>query len=128
MNYLHLGDLMAIRHRVAKESVNSCAVREMSSLMAAISAPQQVVFGQEIFGSLEEKAGALLHSLVVFHPFWDGNKRIATLALRLFLQRNGARLTATDDALRQYAREIARGAISREDVTAWLADQIEDSA
>lgn len=126
MNYLSLADIMALRYRLTQGNLNSVAVREMASLTAAVESPQRVVFGQEIFGSLVEKAAALFHDLIEFHPFWDGNKRIASGALRLFLQRNGAHLTVDDEALRSYAREIARGALSREDVTAWLEQWISE--
>lgn len=118
---------MAIRYQVAQGNLNSCSIRATSSLQAAIEAPNQVIFGQEMFATLAEKAGALLHSLIEFHPFWDGNKRIAVRALDLFLQRNGAHLSIDDEYLRSYTREIARGGVSRDAVIAWLEPWIEDA-
>ena len=119
---------MAIRHKVAQGNLNSCSIRETSSLQAAIEAPNQVVFGQEMFQTVGEKAGALLHSLIEFHPFWDGNKRIAVRALNLFLQRNGAHLRINDEQLRAYTCEIAQGKLSRDQVIAWLTPLVEESA
>ena len=128
MEYLTLDDILAIRDQIARDQRNVFSVRRPGSLMAAIEAPRRVLFGEEIFSSLSAKAGALSHGLIEFHPFWDGNKRIATRALHLFLQRNGARLTLGDEALRVYARDIARGTLTRDDVVAWLEQFIEDSA
>ena len=125
MVYLTLDDILAIRDEVARECANPVALREPSSLYAAMEAPGSVLFGQEMFQTLAEKAGALLYGLVQHHPFWDGNKRIATRALELFLFNNGARLTVSAEALQAYAREIARGKLSRDAVVAWLNQRIE---
>ena len=125
MVYLTLDDILAIRDQVARECANPVALREPSSLYAAMEAPGSVLFGQEMFQTLAEKAGALLYGLVQHHPFWDGNKRIATRALELFLLNNGARVTVSAEALQAYAREIARGKLSRDDVVAWLNQRIE---
>lgn len=125
MLYLTLDDILAIRDEVARECVNPVALREPSSLYAAMEAPRQIVFGEEIFHTLAEKAGALLYGLVQHHPFWDGNKRIATRALELFLLNNSARVTVSAEALQAYTREIARGNLSRDDVVAWLKQRIE---
>lgn len=126
MVYLTLDEILAIRDDVARECANPVALRAPSSLYAAMQAPGSVLFGQEMFGTLAEKAAALLYGLIHNHPFWDGNKRIATRALRLFLQRNNAHLTVKDEALRVYAREIARGTVSREAVATrlgqWVAE------
>lgn len=125
MVHLSLDDILAIRDEVARECANTCAVRALSSLYAAVETPHGVLFGQELFPSLVEQAGALFYGLIHNHPFWDGNKRIATRALRLLLTRNDARLVVEDERLRGYAREIARGIWSREDATAWLAPFVE---
>jgi death-on-curing protein len=126
MVYLTVDDVLAIRDAIEREYDNSFPVRTPSGLYAAIEAPRGVLFGQELFETLAEKSGALLYGLVHNHPFWDGNKRVATRAVRLFLERNGARLTGSDHELRAYAREIARGTLQREDVVAWVVNHIED--
>ncbi|MDO8569265.1 MAG: virulence protein RhuM/Fic/DOC family protein [bacterium] len=48
----------------------------------------QTFAGQELYGSLEEKAAHLLYFLIKDHPFSDGNKRIGSFLFILFLDRN----------------------------------------
>lgn len=50
------------------------------------------------------------------HPFADGNKRIGAAVAEIFLQLNGATLTATNDEIVALFFDIAAGSQSREDV------------
>jgi prophage maintenance system killer protein len=48
----------------------------------------QTFGGQELYGSLEEKAAHLLYFIIKDHPFSDGNKRIGAFLFVLFLDQN----------------------------------------
>jgi death-on-curing protein len=93
--------------------------------MSALAAPRRSAFGAEAFPSLADKAGALVYALVQNHPFWDGNKRIAAVALRRFLGRNGATLVASDAELESFTTTIARGALRDDAIAAWVGSHIE---
>ncbi len=68
---------------------------------AAVAAPQQSIFGQDLYPDLLTKATALFFSLARAHGFSDGNKRVALVALIDMLSRNGYRLSCDDDTLYQ---------------------------
>jgi len=79
------------------------------------------VFGYEPFPDVIAKASALLHSIITFHPFMDGNKRTALLATFFFLYFNGYSFTITEEAV-QVTRQIAMGKIKEiETVALWLS-------
>lgn len=126
--YLTVDDVLAIRDRIAAKNVNSCAIRALGSLIAAVNAPQLAAFGEEAHHTLSEKAGALLYALIEFHPFWDGNKRIASEALVLFLQRNKMAFNVGDQELHAFTKAIALGTVRDDAITAWLDQHIERSA
>jgi len=48
--------------------------------------PQPTAFGADAYQDVHSKAAALLHSLVNNHPFIDGNKRTAVLAMIVFYE------------------------------------------
>ncbi|HEX5690337.1 MAG TPA: type II toxin-antitoxin system death-on-curing family toxin [Roseiflexaceae bacterium] len=125
MVYLALEDILAIRDQVSAAYAEQFEVMAFNGLMSALAAPQRSAFGVEVFPTLPEKAGALVYSLIQHHPFWDGNKRIATAALKEFLERNGARLTADEVEFRQFTREIALGRVRDGAVSVWLGEQIQ---
>lgn len=96
------------------------ALRERGLLESAVARPQMSVFGQDAYPTLVEKAAALLHSLVLNHPFVDGNKRTATLAMILFLNWNGRIETWTEDAAFEFIIAVAEGKHDVPAIAAWL--------
>jgi death on curing protein len=128
MNYLTIEDILEIRDRLAARHAHPFEIMSSNALMSALAAPRRSAFGIEAYSSLTEKAGALVYSLVQNHPFWDGNKRIASAALRLFYERNGRRLTCDDLDLRVFTTGIAKGALKDGVLAKWINDHTEDRA
>lgn len=64
-------------------------VRDMGLLSSAAARPATVAFGVEAYEDIWTKAGALLQSLALNHALIDGNKRLAWVAARVFLDLNG---------------------------------------
>ena len=96
IEYLDLDDLLV----AADAAVGGrAAVRDVGLLQASAARPQASAFGDDAYPDLDQKAAALLHSIVTGHPLVDGNKRLGWVATRLFYLVNGADLAApTDDA------------------------------
>ena len=122
---LTLDDMLSIRDRISETFQDRFEVMSLHGLMSALASPERSAFGEAVFPTLVDKAGALVYSLVQNHPFWDGNKRIASAALRLFIERNGAKLAATDQDLNQFTTGIARGTLRDAAITGWIANRIE---
>lgn len=61
----------------------------MGLLSSAAARPSTVAFGVEAYEDIWTKAGALLQSLALNHALLDGNKRLAWVAMRVFLDLNG---------------------------------------
>jgi death-on-curing protein len=125
MEYLTLDDILEIRDRLAARYQMRFEIMSTSALMSALAAPRRSAFGVEVYPTLLDKAGALVYSLVQNHPFWDGNKRIASAALRLFCARNGHPLAADDLDLRVFTTGIAKGALRGGVLGKWISDHTE---
>lgn len=65
------------------------SVRDIGLLASAAARPATVAFGVEAYEDMWTKAGALLQSLALNHALLDGNKRLAWVAARVFLDLNG---------------------------------------
>lgn len=88
--YLGLDDLLAAaRAFLGGEPV----VRDFGLLDSAVARPKSAVYGAEAYPTIDEKAAALLHSLVKNHALADGNKRLGFVAVALFYGLNGRRIT-----------------------------------
>jgi death on curing protein len=126
MVYLTLDDVLGIRDRISSAYTDRFEVMSFNRLLSSLAAPRRSAFGADAFPTLADKAGALVFSLVQNHPFWDGNKRIASAALRLFVERNGARLRADDQAMRVFTIEIARGHLRDRELVRWVGEHIDN--
>jgi death-on-curing protein len=80
--------------------------------------------GQELYPTLVEKAAALGFSLILDHPFVDGNKRLGHAATELYLLLNEHEIRATVDEQVDVVLGIAAGGVRREEFVAWLASHV----
>ena len=71
-------------------------VRDMGLLASAAARPATVAFGVRAYDDLWTKAGALLQSIALNHALLDGNKRLAWVAARVFLDLNGVPAVPVD--------------------------------
>ena len=115
ITYLELEDLLGMVRRMGVGPV-----RDIGLLEAALARPRASAFGADAYGPLEEKAAALLHSLVGNHALVDGNKRLAWLATTVFLDVNGATVELDDDDAFDLVMRAAEGRPDVEGITEWL--------
>ncbi|MDH6135262.1 death-on-curing protein [Kitasatospora sp. MAA4] len=86
------------------------AVRDLGLLDSAVHRPQSQMFGIEAYAGLWDKAAALLHSLLINHPFVDGNKRTAWMSTVVFLDLNGSDMEEVDQEVAyRLVVEVAAG-------------------
>jgi len=102
--YLEYGHIVAIVH-----AENIGPIRDSGLLQSALERPATTLMGADAYPSLHLKAAALLHSLCLNHALVDGNKRIAALALAIFLDINGEPLALSNDELFDLTMAVASG-------------------
>lgn len=122
MNYLSPTDLIVIHELLLSEFGGMRGITQagFGRLEAVVAAPQASMFGEDIYPGIVEKAAAICLAVVRAHPFSDGNKRVALVALDLFLQRNGRRLTASNDEAYATIMALARGEMGRDNLATWV--------
>jgi death-on-curing protein len=122
MRYLSPADLLAIQELLLTEFGGMRGITEagFGRLEAAAAAPRASVFGEEIYAGILAKAAALSIALSRAHPFSDGNKRVALVALDVFLAHNGQTLTATNDQAYEAIMAVARGEWGQGELAAWV--------
>jgi len=84
-------------------------VRDLGLLASAAARPATTYLGVDVYPSFEEKAAALLHSLVCNHSLVDGNKRIGWHATVVFARLNGFKVDMTEDAAFALVMDVASG-------------------
>ncbi len=122
MHYLTPTDLIAIHELLLAEFGGMRGITEagFGRLEAAVATPQASMFGEDLYPGVTEKAAALCQAIVRGHPFSDGNKRVALVALDVFLARNSRALVATNDEAYATIMALARGELEREALVGWV--------
>ena len=98
--YLTSIEVLALHRVLIERYGGAIGLRDMGAVEAAVFRPQCGYYQNII-----EEAAALLESLLINHPFVDGNKRVAFAACDVFLRMNGYKLEA--DPLWLYQRMMA---------------------
>lgn len=106
--------------RSIEEFGGAKGIRDQGALEAALARPFQTFGGEDLYPSPAAKAAALMESILIGHPWLDGNKRTG-LGLALFLLlRSGLRVDATQDELYTMTIRVAEGKSSVEEIQAWI--------
>jgi death-on-curing family protein len=83
-------------------------VRSADLLSSAVHRPQTSMGNEAKYPTVEMAAAALLHSLVLNHPFHNGNKRTGIVAMLVFLDRNNFLPTCDEKSLFRFVLRVAQ--------------------
>jgi death-on-curing protein len=120
MHYLTPEQVLFIHARLIAETGGEHGIRDLGLLQSAVSRPQAIFDGNELYPDLHTKAAALLESLINNHPFVDGNKRTGITVAAMFLQINNYTLIASNQELESFVLSVASGEQTFESIVEWL--------
>jgi death-on-curing protein len=89
-------------------------------LDSAVVQPRASLDGKDLYSGIADKAAALAFSLVMNHPFVDGNKRTGYAAMMMFLSRNGHTIITSIDERESIFVSLAAGTLDRDQFVAWV--------
>lgn len=116
--------LILLHDESLAEHGGSSGIRDMGLLESAMARPLNLAaYGEP---EVTELAACYCFGLAQNHPFVDGNKRAAFLALGLFLGLNGMRLVATQRDATETILQLAAGAIDEATLTEWIRQRLAD--
>lgn len=91
----------------ADDPISPPGVKSMHLLESAVDRQNAGYGGERKYTSVASTAAALLHSIVQNHPFHNGNKRTALVAMLVLLDLNGMVLESNQDALFRWMLNVA---------------------
>ena len=98
----------------------SDGIRDDGLLESAIARPYQTFGGEDLYPTAFEKAAAIAESLIINHPFVDGNKRTGFLAMLAILHEGNLEITVPNDTIYNFVINISTGEIKFEQIVEWL--------
>lgn len=119
-----LQDVLIIHEKLIEEFGGSTGVRDINLLESALARPFSGFGDVEFYPTPAQKAAALVESVVVNHPFIDGNKRTGYVLMRLMLMLYGKDINATQTEKYDFVIKIASGIMPLTAITAWIEERI----
>ena len=125
MKILKKRQILLLHSVLIAESGGSDGVRDEGLLDSAVNTPFQTFSGQDLYPTVLEKAVRLGFGLIRNHPFIDGNKRIGTHAMLVFLSLNSITLSYEDDELISTILSVASGEMDADGLLKWIQQHID---
>ena len=122
--FLSLAEVLRLHAAIIVRTGGSDGLRDLGMLESALGQPRQTFGGEDLYPSLASKASAIGYSLIMNHPFIDGNKRIGHAALEALLMLNGHELVADVDAAEAEVLAVASGDRTREELERWVVEHM----
>ncbi len=124
MKVLSKRQILLLHSALIEQTGGTDGIRDEGLLESALHAPFQSFAEQELYPSLLEKAARLGFGLICNHPFVDGNKRIGTHAMLVFLNINQIELCYEDDELIAVILSVASGTMDYNGLLSWLQEHL----
>jgi len=118
--FLTFEQVLAIHDNQIETYGGSHGIRDLALFESAIMRPQTTFGGKDLYPSVFEKAAVLMHSLIMNHPFVDGNKRTGTVSALVFLEINGFRIVVNQNELVDISLNVVSKNMDVKSVAKWL--------
>ena len=100
-------------------------IRDQGLMESAIARPYQTFGGEYLYPTIFEKAAAIAESLIINHPFLDGNKRTGFLAMLAVLETENFKINISNDEVYSFTIQISTGEIKFNQIVVWLKNNTE---
>lgn len=118
--WLSLDQIKVAHERQLARFGGPAGLRDEGALVSALMRP--VNRWQYEQAALPELAAAYAFGLARNHPFVDGNKRVAFVAMMLFLRKNGIRFSPDPAEATAIMLALAAGQVDEAGLTRWIED------
>jgi death on curing protein len=116
---------IAIHSRQLRRFGGAPGLRDDGMLRSALERPANKWRYEQ--AGLVELAAAYAFGLAKNHAFVDGNKRIAFMAMMVFLRKNGIRFAPDQAQATAIMLALAAGEVSEQSLARWIADNLPKS-
>ena len=122
MKKLSKEQILMLHAQLIQRTGGSDGVRDYNLLDSALETPFQSFGGEELYPTIQAKAARLGYGLIKNHCMIDGNKRIGTHVMLVFLALNGIELSYTQKELYETILNVAAGNMEYEDLLQWVLE------
>ena len=119
-----LEEVLVYHTALIKKYGGSDGIRDDGLLLSALARPFMTFDQQDLYPKPTGKAAAIFESMVINHPFLDGNKRIAFFLLRLILLDHDMDVAAGEDEKYDFTIAASMGKLDFDKIKAWIDSKL----
>src|SRR3982751_6671210 len=112
--------VLDLHDRVLAKYGGASGIRDNNLLDSALNRPFQTFDAKDLYPTFYEKAAAVIQSVIINHPFVDGNKRTAFLLGETMLLNEHVEISTSEDDRYGFVIKISTSELSFEDIVLWL--------
>ena len=125
MKILTKAQVFMLHGQMIDETGGSHGLRDEGLLESALASPFQEFASFSPYPTVQQKAARLGFSIVMNHPFIDGNKRTGAHVMLTLLALNGMEIACTQKELSDVILDVAAGNTDYDGLLEWLLDHLE---
>ena len=114
--------VLKLHASLIKATGGSDGIHDEGMLDLALNNPFQSFGGKELYPSIQAKAARLCFGLVRNHAMLDGNKRLGTHVMLVFLALNGYELYYSQKELSDVILALASSDIGEKEILQWIIE------
>ena len=122
MKRLSKEQILILHSALIRETGGLDGIRDEGLLESALETPFQGFGETDAYSSIQQKGARLGFGLIQNHAFLDGNKRIGTHAMLVFLSLNGIELQYSQQELSDMILSVATGKLSFDGMVKWIVE------
>ncbi len=123
LRWITKAGLLILHDESIREHGGSRGMRDEGLLESALACVQNIALYEEHV-ALWRLAAAYAYGIAKNHPFIDGNKRAAFIAMNLFLEKNGWWLTAGEADATLTFLKLAASELTEGELAVWIESHL----
>lgn len=120
-----LKDVLKIHDILIDKFGGSKGGRDYGSLESALNRPFATFDNKELYPTPSEKAAAIFESILINHPFIDGNKRTAYVLMKLILFDYGLDIDANENDKYIMVISASTGDMRFDEIKNWIQTRLQ---
>lgn len=118
--YLDVTQAIVIHEQMMNIGGGREGIRDFTLIHSAVERPKATFAGKSLYPTIYFQAAAMIQSLIMNHPFNDGNKRTGFFTMLRFLNINGIDCNVAQEEIIKFTIEIDTRKFTIEEISSWI--------
>lgn len=121
---IDLKQALSIHQILIEKFGGTDGIKDQGGLESALNRPYATFDQKELYPTPVDKAAAILESVLINHPFLDGNKRTGYVFMRLTLMEGGLDIDTSQADKYEFVIKVTEGKLDTDQIRDWISSRL----